>query len=68
MELMNDGDLRSFLDKTPKDKISWLDRLEFAIEIACGMEFLHSQGVVHCDLKSPNILLNKHNTCKIADF
>jgi serine/threonine protein kinase len=31
--------------------------LRFAQDIACGMEFLHRNGIVHRDLKSPNILV-----------
>ena len=30
--------------------------------------FLHSLGISHLDLKSMNMLLDKHNTIKICDF
>ncbi|KLO05454.1 kinase-like protein, partial [Schizopora paradoxa] len=30
--------------------------------------YLHSQNVVHCDLKSPNVLLSSTNRPIIADF
>jgi serine/threonine protein kinase len=35
-----------------------------------GMLFLHSrrQQILHRDLKSPNLLVDKHWHCKIADF
>jgi len=47
--------------------------LSIALDIAKGMEYLHSQvpPVIHMDLKSPNILLSPNNngyTAKIADF
>jgi hypothetical protein len=36
--------------------------------IAHGMIFLHSQGIIHRDLKSENILLDRHCFPKICDF
>jgi len=32
------------------------------------MFYLHTQGIIHGDLKTLNILLDKHFTAKIADF
>jgi len=39
-----------------------------ACEICHGMVYLHSHGVLHCDLKSSNILLNTLQEVKICDF
>ena len=36
--------------------------------IAAGMEYLHSQRILHRDLKTSNILLDDHLFPKIADF
>ena len=46
------------------------DKLKLAIGIVKGMIYLHSFKipVIHRDLKSLNILLDKHNNPKIADF
>ena len=32
------------------------------------MKFLHSRGILHRDLKSPNILLDEDMGAKISDF
>lgn len=51
-------------------------RLCMVADIVCGMEYLHRQGYIHRDLKSPNVLIHmdvddKGTTvprCKVADF
>eukprot|EP00850_Spirogloea_muscicola_P002772 SM000011S18950 [mRNA] locus=s11:74493:76789:- [translate_table: standard] len=42
--------------------------LELAHDIAEGMQFLHSQDVVHRDLKTANILLDQDGKASVADF
>lgn len=39
-----------------------------AFEISLGMVYLHFHGIVHCDLKSSNILLTDTREVKICDF
>jgi len=42
--------------------------LQFATDIADGMKYLHSKNIIHRDLKTFNILLDKHLNVKIADL
>ncbi|KIY70000.1 hypothetical protein CYLTODRAFT_371735 [Cylindrobasidium torrendii FP15055 ss-10] len=44
------------------------DLLKFMYEIAKGMAYLHSQGVLHGDLKASNVLVNDRRHCLITDF
>ena len=47
-----------------------MERLNIALGTARGIQFLHAQTptVFHGDIKSGNILLDKHLEPKIADF
>jgi len=67
MELM-DTSLRCFLEKYAKQKVPHHLRLSILVDIAQGLEFLHSQDIVHRDLSSNNVLLTKHLVAKIADL
>ncbi|KAI8076910.1 kinase-like domain-containing protein [Halteromyces radiatus] len=40
----------------------------FCIKILNGLEYLHSNDVVHCDLKAANILTTKTGDVKLTDF
>ncbi|WVQ71059.1 hypothetical protein IAR50_000584 [Cryptococcus sp. DSM 104548] len=40
----------------------------YVAKILEGLNYLHSQGVVHCDLKSANILSTKTGNIKLSDF
>jgi mitogen-activated protein kinase kinase kinase len=40
----------------------------FAEQILAGLEYLHSTGILHRDLKGDNILVEPTGVCKISDF
>jgi [calcium/calmodulin-dependent protein kinase] kinase len=77
MELANKGPLVTLNEKTGvfcinsnyRDDIydenlikSWI------YDVANGLKFLHENNIVHRDIKSDNILIDKNGHCKIADF
>ena len=66
MEYINGGNLFSFVKKRRKlsEKISkFLFR-----QIILGINHIHSQNIVHRDIKLENILIDINNTIKICDF
>lgn len=67
-EYMSQGTLRMYLNKKEPYSLSTETILRLALDISRGMEYLHSQGVVHRDLKSSNLLLNDEMRVKVADF
>ncbi|KAI1290762.1 Dual serine/threonine and tyrosine protein kinase [Halotydeus destructor] len=45
-----------------------VSRMQVAIDVVQGIRFLHSQGLVHRDIKLKNVLLDKRNRAKITDL
>ncbi|KAF8753680.1 Kelch motif [Rhizoctonia solani] len=60
---LENGHLRWFLEQNPE-----ADRCALCVQIADGVEYLHSQSIVHGDLKPENILISKDHVPKLADF
>ncbi|XP_044505321.1 receptor protein kinase TMK1-like [Mangifera indica] len=53
------------------EPLSWKRRLNIALDVARGMEYLHTlahQSFIHRDLKSSNILLGDDFRAKVSDF
>ena len=50
--------------------LDWPRRLAMALDAAKGMTYLHSSDppVIHRDLKSPNLLVDRHWRVKVCDF
>ncbi|XP_010270068.1 PREDICTED: serine/threonine-protein kinase HT1 isoform X2 [Nelumbo nucifera] len=67
-EYMSQGTLRMYLNKKEPYSLSIETILRLALDISRGMQYLHSQGVIHRDLKSNNLLLNDEMRVKVADF
>lgn len=44
------------------------EAVELFGEVAAGLMHLHSKGVLHCDLKPGNVLLDEDNNPRLADF
>ncbi|XP_040289769.1 cAMP-dependent protein kinase type 1-like [Bufo bufo] len=66
MELVTAGTLYDLIEER-----QWLSlcTVRFLVaEMVCGIQFLHSKGIVHRDLKADNILLTTKGHIKITDF
>lgn len=48
--------------------IAWKQVVKYGIQIANGLAYAHSQQIIHKDIKSQNILLDKNDNTKITDF
>ncbi|XP_062082453.1 probable LRR receptor-like serine/threonine-protein kinase At1g67720 [Humulus lupulus] len=72
-EFMHNGTLKEHLygPLTQGRSINWIKRLEIAEDSAKGIEYLHTgctPAIIHRDLKTSNILLDKQMRAKVSDF
>ncbi|XP_052740557.1 tyrosine kinase receptor Cad96Ca isoform X2 [Bicyclus anynana] len=79
MEFVSLGKLQQFLRDSRAERhygnthggsqfLTSRDLTHFAFQIARGMDFLSSKGIIHRDLAARNVLITEERTCKVADF
>ncbi|XP_066582790.1 dual serine/threonine and tyrosine protein kinase-like isoform X2 [Prorops nasuta] len=51
-----------------RNGLTWLERIQIAIDVLEGIRYLHSQGLVHRDIKLKNVLLDTENRAKLTDL
>ncbi|XP_006644880.1 probable LRR receptor-like serine/threonine-protein kinase At1g51810 [Oryza brachyantha] len=70
-DFMPRGNLQQLLRGGYDNSLNWEERLHIALDAAQGLEYLHGSctpSIVHRDVKTPNILLDKNLVAKISDF
>lgn len=69
-EYMQRGSLENHLFRRGVQPISWVMRVNIAIDVARGLSFLHSleTPVIYRDLKASNVLLDSDFHAKLSDF
>ena len=59
------GDLCNYLSQG--NRLDRSKRLQWFQQLAEGLKYIHSRGIVHRDIKPPNILISSEETLKIGD-
>ncbi|KAK7272161.1 hypothetical protein RJT34_28592 [Clitoria ternatea] len=70
-DYMTNGNLRDCLDGVFGENMDWSTRVTIALGAARGLEYLHEAAaprILHRDVKSTNILLDKSRQAKITDL
>lgn len=66
MEHLNGGSLKQRIERS--GPLSTVDAATIAIDIANGLAFAHTKGIIHADIKPSNILFDDNGHAKLADF
>lgn len=69
-EFMEQGSLLEHLHDKTRAPLSWNERAKILKDSCRGMAWLHQSmpPLIHQDIKSANILLDKHMSAKLGDF
>lgn len=65
---MGRGDVARLIEDAPSSRLPFEGVLQIGIQVCRGLDFAHSNGIVHRDVKPGNIWLTADGIAKIGDF
>ena len=68
MEYYSIGDLSRFLKQNKNNLYSERTIKAIGCQLLSGLQALHNNGIIHCNLKPSNIVIDEYGNVKICDF
>jgi tetratricopeptide (TPR) repeat protein len=65
---MPGGDVEGLIEKAPEHRLPIDKAIEITKSVCKGLEFAHSKGIIHRDIKPGNVWLSADGTAKVGDF
>ena len=65
-EYIEGSSLREVLQA--RGRLTEAEAVRYGIQVARALQYAHSQGIVHCDVKPENILISSQGIAKVTDF
>lgn len=66
MELVEGRDLKQLL--RDRGGLTWEEAYDITVQVAAGLEAIHEAGIIHRDLKTANIMRDRHGVVRLMDF
>ncbi len=66
MEYVHGYSLRQLLET--QGRLPEREAIRYGMQVASALQYAHEKGVVHCDIKPENVLINESGVAKVADF
>lgn len=70
MEYLSQGTLKDRQEELARkgQQLSLVEALQIVLQITDALAFAHSRGMIHRDIKPPNIMFNDHGAAILSDF
>jgi tetratricopeptide (TPR) repeat protein len=66
--VMPGGDVEGLIEKATEHRLPLDKAIDIAKAVCRGLEYAHSKGIIHRDIKPGNVWLSADGTAKIGDF
>jgi len=68
LEFIDGMNLRELMGTYPEGKCDIQTALRIGIDVGRALEYAHSQGILHRDVKPENVMITRDDTTKLMDF